>query len=256
MALSIDLAPSPNHGPRLGGGPIDILLLHYTGMPSADGALKWLCNPRSQVSSHYFVFEDGRILRLVDESRRAHHAGIAYWAGETDINSRSIGIEIANPGHEFGYRQFPEPQIEALVDLCREILGRHPIPPERVLAHSDVAPLRKWDPGELFPWGRLHSEGIGYWVAPTPIEAGPALSLGDRGADLAQLVNKFRKYGYNIENNDEFDECMEATVTAFQRHFRPERVDGLLDSSTTATLERLLDGLELDREVDKPSLPF
>ncbi len=245
MNRQIDFLPSPNHGPRAGSGPVDILLLHYTGMPSADGALKWLCDPRSQVSSHYFVFEDGRIFRLVDESRRAHHAGVAYWAGETDINSRSIGIEIANPGHEFGYEPFPEPQIEAVIDLCCDILGRHPIPPERVLAHSDVAPLRKQDPGELFPWELLHEEGIGHYVPGVPVEAGQLLSVGACGADVTELRNRLRRYGYGVGDSDGFDAELADVVTAFQRHFRPERVDGVLDVSTARTLERLLDNLRL-----------
>ncbi len=149
--LPIEQHPSPNHGPRAPGKPTDILLLHYTGMALPERALEWLCDPASQVSSHYLVFEDGRVVQLVDEARRAWHAGRSSWAGERDINSRSVGIEIVNPGHQFGYRPFPEPQIDALIALCRAILSRHPIPPERVLAHSDVAPDRKEDPGELFP---------------------------------------------------------------------------------------------------------
>ena len=156
---TLDHRPSPNHDERAAGKPVDILLLHYTGMRSAEGALKWLTDPASKVSSHYFVDEDGRAVALVDEDRRAWHAGKSFWAGETDINSRSIGIEIANPGHEFGYRPFPEAQIEAVIALCRDILARHPIPPERVLAHSDVAPARKQDPGEFFPWARLAAAG-------------------------------------------------------------------------------------------------
>lgn len=235
---------SPNHGPRRGGGPIDILLLHYTGMQSAEGALKWLCDPRSKVSSHYLVFEDGRIFRLVDEARRAHHAGVSVWAGETDINSRSIGIEIANPGHEFGYRPFPEAQIDAVIALSLDILGRHPIPPERVLAHSDVAPLRKQDPGELFPWGRLHKEGVGHYVPPPPMQDGLSLSGGARGPDVVRLRDRLRQYGYGLGDADEFDDEMAAVVTAFQRHFRPELVDGVLDRSTEITLDRLLATLE------------
>jgi len=241
MAKQFDLleSRSPNHGPRLGGGPIDILLLHYTGMPSAEGALKWLCDPRSKVSSHYLVFEDGRIFRLVDEDRRAHHAGVSAWAGEIDINSRSIGIEIANPGHEYGYRPFPDVQIGAVIALCADILGRHPMPPERVLAHSDVAPLRKQDPGELFPWQSLYDEGIGHFVPPEPLQDGPSLSLGACGPDVARLRNRLRQYGYGLNDADEFDAETAAVVAAFQRHFRPELVDGVVDRSTELTLDRL-----------------
>jgi N-acetylmuramoyl-L-alanine amidase len=241
--MHIDYLPSPNHGPRSPGAPIDILLLHYTGMVSADDALKWLCDPRSNVSSHYFVFEDGRTWCLVDETRRAQHAGVSFWAGETDINSRSVGIEIANPGHEFGYRPFPRRQIAALIALCRDILDRHSIPSERILGHSDVAPSRKCDPGELFPWQTLHEEGIGHFVSPEPIQDGSILPVGACGAEVKQWKNRFRNYGYGLADTDEFDGEMAAVITAFQRHFRPARVDGSLDKSTGATLERLLAGL-------------
>jgi N-acetylmuramoyl-L-alanine amidase len=232
--------PSPNFGARLGGKPIDILLLHYTGMESEEGALNWLTDPASSVSSHYFVHEDGRIVRLVDEKDRAWHAGKSHWAGETDINSRSIGIEVANPGHEFGYRPFPEIQIGALIVLARDILSRHPIPPERVLAHSDVAPSRKEDPGELFPWDSLYQAGIGIWVRPAPPAEGPTLSLGDHGPAVAELKQRFRKFGYGLGESDEFDSEMEAVVRAFQRHFRPSRIDGVADPSTVKTLDRVL----------------
>jgi N-acetylmuramoyl-L-alanine amidase len=239
----IEHRPSPNHGARVDGKPVDILLLHYTGMISDERAVAWLCDPESAVSSHYFVFEDGRIARLVDEDRRAWHAGQSTWAGETDINSRSIGIEVANPGHEFGYRPFPEVQIEATIALCRDILGRHPIPPRRVLAHSDVAPLRKDDPGELFPWPRLHEAGIGHWVAPAPIIAGDGIVLGNRGDAVTKLRAKLRDYGYGIDAGDEYDTLTEAVVRAFQRHFHPEKVDGIADPSTLATLDRLIAAL-------------
>ena len=235
--------PSPNHGPRASAGPIDILLLHYTGMESAENALTWLCDVRSEVSSHYFVFEDGRVARLVSEARRAQHAGVANWAGETDINSRSIGIEIANPGHEFGYGPFPPAQIDALTTVCKGILGRHPIPPQRVLGHSDVAPTRKADPGELFPWRELHQAGIGHYVRPTPTRPGAKFALGDRGEDVIHLRQLFRNYGYGIAVSDEFDAQMEAVVVAFQRHFRPARVDGIVDVSTRETLDRLIGSL-------------
>ena len=155
--------PSPNHGPRRDGAAIDMLILHYTGMTTAAAALDRLCDPKTEVSAHYLIDEDGTVWRLVPEDRRAWHAGRAYWAGETDINSRSIGIELVNPGHEHGYRVFPEPQMTALIALSQGILSRHPIPPHRILAHSDVAPDRKLDPGELFDWRRLAMAGIGLW---------------------------------------------------------------------------------------------
>jgi N-acetylmuramoyl-L-alanine amidase len=239
----IEQRPSPNHGPRL-TGPTDILLLHYTGMMSADGALAWLCDPRSSVSSHYFVFEDGRVVQLVPEERRAWHAGEASWRGESDINSRSIGIEIANPGHNFGYREFPDAQIDALIALCQDILARNPIPPERVLAHSDVAPLRKDDPGELFPWAKLHAAGIGHWVPQQPIVAGDdGLSSGWRGPMVLFLQQRFREYGYLLDEESEFGPGTEAVVKAFQRHFRQAKVDGVADDSTVATLFNLIAAL-------------
>ncbi|MEQ9690525.1 MAG: N-acetylmuramoyl-L-alanine amidase [Bauldia litoralis] len=240
---TIEQHPSPNHGPRPAGTPVDILLLHYTGMETDVGALSWLCNPASQVSSHYFIFEDGRVVQLVDESRRAWHAGRGSWAGDTDINSRSIGIELAHPGHEHGYRAFADPQIAALIALSSGILSRHPIPPARVLAHSDVAPARKEDPGELFPWQRLHAAGIGHWVPPAPVAAGAAFRRGDRGDAVADLQHRFRQYGYGIDEESEFGPETEAVVVAFQRHFRPACFDGVADAATLATLDRLIAAL-------------
>ncbi len=234
-----DQMPSRNRGERAAGKPIDILLLHYTGMPSGEGALAWLTNSQAQVSAHYFVGEDGRIVQMVDESERAWHAGQSFWAGESDINSRSIGIEIANPGHEFGYRSFPHVQIAAVIALCRDILARHAIPPERVLAHSDVAPMRKEDPGELFPWGELNAAGIGHWVMPEVVVAGPLLQLGDSGEEVARLKQRFRDYGYGLGVEPHFDEETAAVVRAFQRHYRPALVDGIADVSTVTTLDKL-----------------
>jgi len=160
---------SPNHGERKPGCAPDMIVLHYTGMPDADAALERLCAPDSEVSTHYFVYEDGRIIQCVPEARRAWHAGKAGWAGETDINSCSIGIEIANPGHQHGYPEFPRRQIAAVITLCRGIAARRRILPDRVLAHSDVAPTRKQDPGEKFPWPLLARSGVGLWVDPVPI---------------------------------------------------------------------------------------
>ena len=179
---------------------------------------------------------------MVDEERRAWHAGQSSWAGETDINSRSVGIEVANPGHEFGYRAFPDAQIAALVPLCRGILSRHPIPPERVLAHSDVAPLRKEDPGELFPWKTLFEAGIGRWVAPAPMVDGIVLNPGDSGDGVLALRQNLTAWGYALGEGPEYDEPTTAVVRAFQRHFRPARVDGVFDISTSRTLDRLLAG--------------
>jgi N-acetylmuramoyl-L-alanine amidase len=238
--LSVEHHASPNRGERVAGKPVDMLILHYTGMASEERAFRWLCDPESGVSSHYFVGEDGRVVRMVEEDRRAWHAGKSAWAGETDINSRSIGIEIANPGHEFGYRLFPDAQIDAVIALCRDILARHAIPARHVLAHSDVAPDRKQDPGELFPWKRLAGEGIGVWVEPEPLYDGPELRHGDTGAKVARLRADLAAYGYGIEPGNEYDEACVSVVRAFQRHFRPLRFDGVADASTIDTLSRLL----------------
>lgn len=243
--MKSDLAaacPSPNHNERQ-SGPIDILLLHYTGMPDADQALAWLCDLKSQVSSHYFVHEDGRVLSLVPEERRAWHAGKSRWGSATDINSRSIGIEIANPGHDGGLPDYPDAQIGVLIGLCRDIVGRHPIPSHRVLAHSDVAPGRKQDPGERFPWGRLANAGIGHFVEPAEIGPGDACSLGSHGPRIEALQATLALYGYGIEVTGEYDLVTADVVTAFQRHFRPARVDGVADASTVLTLQNVLDAL-------------
>lgn len=241
--LAVEQDPSPNHNERDPAKPVDVLLLHYTGMASGEGAVRWLCSPASQVSSHYVVHEDGRVVQLVDEARRAWHAGRGSWAGETDLNTRSVGIEIVNPGHNFGYRPFPDAQIDALIALSLAILGRHPIPPERVLAHSDTAPLRKEDPGELFPWDTLHAAGIGHWVPPAPIVPGPVLVEGGEGEAVAALQARFRDYGYGLAETGVFGAETAAVVRAFQRHFRPALVDGIADLSTMATLERLIAAL-------------
>jgi len=215
--------PSPNFGPRP-AGPIDMLVIHYTGMPDAAAALARLCDPAAEVSAHYLIEEDGRVLALVDEAARAWHAGASFWRGETDINSRSIGIELVNPGHEFGYRAFPEPQIAALTELAGDILGRHPIPARNVVGHSDIAPARKQDPGEMFPWKELaETHGIGLWPCGEPSDLPPEHVI------LAGLAH----VGYDIWDP-------KAAVTAFQRHFRPWKVDGHPDAETMGRLKALL----------------
>jgi N-acetylmuramoyl-L-alanine amidase len=235
--------PSPNHGERAGGLIPDMIILHYTGMATAAAALDWLCREESQVSSHYFVHEDGRIDQLVAEDRRAWHAGKSNWKGETDINSRSIGIEIANAGHPGGLPDFPSEQIDAVVELCRNCGERWSIAPERVLAHSDIAPIRKVDPGEKFPWERLYAGGVGHWVPPAPIGGGRFFQRGDQGQPVEAVQTMLSLYGYGIEVTGVFCEKTEGAVAAFQRHFRPMQVDGIADISTLDTLHRLLSGL-------------
>jgi N-acetylmuramoyl-L-alanine amidase len=224
--------PSPNQDARPEGRAIDMLLLHYTGMESASAALARLCDPAAKVSAHYMIDEDGTNYRLVAEERRAWHAGISAWEGERNVNDRSIGIELVNPGHEFGYRAFPEPQMAMLIRLARAILFRHKIEPWRVLGHSDVAPIRKQDPGELFPWARLAEAGIGLWV--------------DYGAEgevpTVKVVQALlAEYGYDCPETGIADEPTGLVVTAFQRHFRPERVDGLIDLETAVRIAALVD---------------
>jgi N-acetylmuramoyl-L-alanine amidase len=210
-------APSPNHDDRPDGAPVDMLILHYTGMRSGAAAIDRLCDPAAKVSAHYVVEEDGRVFRLVPEARRAWHAGISHWRGLSGLNARSIGIEVVNPGHEHGYRPFAALQMAALCDLCRGILGRHPIPAWNVVGHSDVAPDRKEDPGEFFDWEGLAANGVGLWPRRASRDDGDALGL------LGAI-------GYRT------DLPLPVLLRAFQRHWRPARVDGMADAETLARL--------------------
>ena len=212
---------SPNQDDR-GSATVDMLVLHYTGMPSGEAALARLCDPVARVSAHYMIDEDGAAYALVPEDRRAWHAGISYWAGARDINARSVGIELVNPGHEFGYRNFPAAQIASLRALAKGIIARHAIPSWRVLGHSDVAPARKDDPGELFPWAHLAADGIGLWPAPGD----------DPGANA--VAGLLARYGYDPAAPPE------KAIIAFQRHFRPSRVDGMADAETRGVLSGLI----------------
>jgi N-acetylmuramoyl-L-alanine amidase len=234
---------SPNFEPRRGERQPDLLLLHYTGMVSAEAAIAWLAAPQSKVSCHYVVDLDGTITQMVPEAARAWHAGVAHWRGEDDINSCSIGIEIQNPGHDAGYPDFPAEQIAAVEALCLDIMARHAIKPHRVLAHSDVAPRRKIDPGEKFPWARLATAGVGHWTGPAALTPGPALGEGARGNAVLRLQRQLRSYGYWIDATGEYDAHTRIVVEAFQRHFRPALVDGRADRSTVATLEALCGAL-------------
>ena len=221
--------PSPNYNDRPAGKAIDLLVLHYTGMRDAESALRRLTDPEAKVSSHYLIDEAGLVYRLVHEQRRAWHAGVSFWAGERDINGVSIGIELVNPGHDFGYRPFPEAQMAALIDLSRGILDRHPIPASGVVGHSDVAPARKIDPGELFDWPRLAKAGIGRWPE-------PAKGPGDAASVRAALA----KIGYEVSAEGAKDSVTKESLMAFQRHFRPRRIDGIADDETCGMLYGLL----------------
>lgn len=245
-ACASDFVASPNHEPRVGDG-VDMIVLHYTGMSGADAAKTRLCDPDAKVSSHYVVEEDGAIVQLVAEERRAWHAGMSFWAGATDINSRSIGIEIVNGGHDFGLPDFPAQQIEAVIRLCRDIQSRWPIPQSRVLAHSDIAPTRKCDPGEKFPWRALHAAGIGLWGASDQASDGVTLRIGDRGDAVMTLKKSLAEYGYLVETTDIFDDATRDVVMAFQRHFRQQQVDGIADASTVEVLARLLETRRADK---------
>ncbi|WP_457107915.1 N-acetylmuramoyl-L-alanine amidase [Methylobacterium sp. P5_C11] len=240
--LARRVAPSPNHGARR-AGPVDMLILHYTGMESGAAALARLRDPLSEVSAHYLVFEDGGIVQLVPETRRSWHAGAGAWKGERDVNSRSIGIEIVHPGHAGGLPPYPEAQVDAVIALTRDILGRWPIPPERVLAHSDVAPERKEDPGEVFPWDRLAAAGLGHHVPPARLQDGRFFARGDAGQPVEALQAMFALYGYDLPVTGSFDARTHAVVAAFQRHFRQARVDGVADASTITTLRDLIAAL-------------
>jgi N-acetylmuramoyl-L-alanine amidase len=237
--------PSPNFDERTGLARPDMIVLHYTGMQFAHEAVHRLCDPKARVSSHYVVMDNGSILQLVPEVKRAWHAGISSWCGDTDINSRSIGIEICNPGHDFGYPDFPARQIAAVITLCRSILTRNIIRPENIVAHSDVAPARKNDPGEKFPWKRLSQSNIGLWVEPAALTEGPVLQLKDTGDKVTDLQKALTDYGYPVNVNGTYDKETHEAVTAFQRHFRPAKIDGVTDSSTRETLRRLLVAKEL-----------
>jgi N-acetylmuramoyl-L-alanine amidase len=235
-----DVIPSANFGDRNQGRLPDMIVLHYTGMPDVEGALARLCTAGTDVSAHYVVLEDGRIVQCVPEAKRAWHAGVASWAGEADINSCSIGIEIVNRGHDWGYPDFPLRQIAAVITLCRGIMLRHDLPAHRVLAHSDVAPGRKKDPGEKFPWHSLANSGVGHWVQAAPIVRGDSLKLGAAGYEVQGLQEALATYGYGIPLNGKYDGPTMEVVMAFQRHFRPARIDGVADHSTLTTLKSLL----------------
>jgi len=216
-----------------------MVVLHYTGMESGEAALARLRDPEAKVSAHWMIEEDGRIYRLVPEERRAWHAGVSFWKGERDINAVSIGIELVNPGHEFGYRDFSEPQIFTLLTLLDDIRSRWAVPNGRILAHSDVAPARKTDPGELFPWATLAAAGHGLWAEPPPSPGAP-LGLGEEGTGVFALQAGLTRLGFELPPTGRYDEDTATVVCAFQRHWRPSRVDGIADGETRARLVALL----------------
>ena len=242
--LARRVVPALNAEPRCGEPAPRLLVLHYTGMGSAERAIQWLACAQSRVSCHYVVDEAGTITQLVPESLRAWHAGVSSWAGKRDINSASIGIEIHNPGHEHGYPDFPDSQMVAVAALTRDICLRQGLRPRDVLAHSDVAPDRKIDPGEKFDWRRLHAAGVGHWVEPAPPDpADPGFAPGYSGAEVAAFQEGLATYGYGAEPTGVLDQATAFALRAFQLHFRPARADSRLDRSTIETLARLLAAL-------------
>lgn len=250
--MQIHSSPSPNHDSR-NGTPISMLVLHYTGMPDVEAARARLCDASAAVSAHYLVEEDGKIWQLVEESERAWHAGVSHWRGMDSVNAHSIGIEIQNPGHEWGYRDFPPAQLAAVQELCVDILARNPaITPANVVGHSDVAPARKDDPGERFPWEDFAKAGIGIFPKVNEVDVQTTLmqrrewslpdiiKLGDEHNGVKLMQRDLKKYGYYTEVDGIFDAVTMRVVTAFQRHFRPESVTGKWDAECEARLQWLL----------------
>lgn len=235
--------PSPNFNARKEGRTPDMIVLHYTGMADARSAIARLCTSGTEVSAHYVVLENGDIVQCVKEDARAWHAGASLWNGETDINSSSVGIEIVNGGHDLDCPDFPIRQVAAVIALCKGITLRRQIPKYRVLAHSDVAPARKKDPGEKFPWRLLADSGVGHWVEPAPIVRSEHKMLGATGEKVLSLQRGLANYGYGVLPSGQYDGATMDAVAAFQRHFRPELVDGIADHSTMATLQQLLETL-------------
>ncbi|MGC6512010.1 MAG: N-acetylmuramoyl-L-alanine amidase [Parvibaculales bacterium] len=232
--MDISHRPSPNFNDRPHGVAVDMVVLHYTNMVDADAALARLCDPAAEVSAHYLIDEAGKIFALVAEDKRAWHAGVAFWQGERDINGCSIGIELAHPGHlnDGTCAPFPHNQMTGLVGLLADISSRHNIPPARFLGHSDVAPARKIDPGEMFDWDWLAAQGFGL-VSQAGDDGGEMLAAADLQAALAQ-------FGYEIHQTGRLDDMTRKVVTAFQRHHRRTGVDGVADADTCARLLDLL----------------
>lgn len=237
------LHPSRNCELRRKGRRADMLIVHYTGLPTVERAIDVLSREDCRVSCHYVVDVDGTVIQMVPEALRAWHAGVSHWAGETDINSCSIGIEIQHPGHDHGYPEFGAAQMSAVAKLCLDVMARNAIVPERFLAHSDVAPFRKIDPGEKFPWAGFARLGIGRWVSPEPArEIDPGYGPGSGGPLVGEAQRLLARIGYGVAATGEMDAATVLVVKAFQRHYRPERVDGRLDRSTLDAIGRLAGG--------------
>lgn len=238
--MEILQSPSPNFDDRPGGREIDMLVLHYTGMKTGDEAFERLCDPVAKVSAHYLVEEDGRILQMVADDKRAWHAGISHWAGEEALNGCSIGIEIVNPGHEWGYRDFPNKQMNSVISLAESLMKRYNISNRRIVGHSDIAPTRKQDPGELFNWQLLAENNVGLWCIATSIEKLDSLCQDQTGENISFFQSQLVKLGYGLPETGVYDLETVAVVKAFQRHWVPRNVTGQACALTQATLETLL----------------
>ncbi len=242
--LKVEWVPSPNFEDRLKGLEPTYIILHYTAMNCGKKAVEWLCNPEAKVSSHYLIDDDGSLVQMVAEDKRAWHAGVSYWKGETDINSCSIGIEIQNLGSMLPILpEFPDVQMKAVESLCLDIIKRHNIRSENILGHSDIAFGRKIDPGKAFNWEQLYHAGVGHWVEAEPVCDGISFDLGDEGDGITHLQKLMQEYGYGITPSGTYDQKTKDAVFAFQSHWRQEVVDGIADISTVKTLEKLKDSI-------------
>lgn len=237
MSPPIIETPSPNHNDRK--RPVSMLVLHYTGMESGAAALDRMCDPEAQVSAHYMVEEDGRVFRLVAEADRAWHAGVAEWNGITDVNSASIGIEIVNGGHDYDLPDFPDVQINAVIPLCKQIIAAHNIMPQNIVGHSDIAPERKEDPGEKFPWSGLAAAGIGLWPDEGNGDRRVLFEAGDRDRGISLIQRGLAGLGYGLELDGVMTDRTVAVIRAFQRRFRADKVDGIVDMETLDLVSRL-----------------
>lgn len=237
MSTAIIEAPSPNQNDRQ--RPVSMLVLHYTGMENGQAALNRMCDAEAQVSAHYMIEEDGRVFRLVDEDKRAWHAGVSEWNGITDVNSASIGIEIVNGGHDYGLPDFPDVQINALIPLCKRIIAAHRIAPRNIVGHSDIAPERKTDPGEKFPWSGLAAAGIGLWPGSGNDDRRILFEAGGRDRGVTLLQRGLAGLGYGVALDGVMTDRTISVVRAFQRRFRTDKVDGIVDMETLDLVGRL-----------------